>query len=40
VLPPAAGAALDAIAEGHVPVTADVAARVAATMPPASFLET
>jgi N-acetylglucosamine kinase-like BadF-type ATPase len=40
VLPPVAGAALDALAEGHVPVTADVTGRLAATMPPASFLKT
>lgn len=39
-LPPVAGAALDALAEGRVPVTADVTGRLAATMPPASFLKT
>jgi N-acetylglucosamine kinase-like BadF-type ATPase len=39
-LPPVAGAALDALAEGDVPVTGDVVARLAATMPPSSFLET
>jgi N-acetylglucosamine kinase-like BadF-type ATPase len=40
VLPPVAGAALDALAEGGVAVTADVVARVAATAPSPSFLET
>jgi N-acetylglucosamine kinase-like BadF-type ATPase len=39
-LPPAAGAALDALAEGGVPITHEVVARLAATMPPSSFFQT
>lgn len=39
-LPAVAGAALDALAEGGVPVTHAVAARLAATMPPPSFFQT
>jgi hypothetical protein len=35
-----AGAALDALAEGGVPVTKAVVARLAATVPPPEFLET
>jgi N-acetylglucosamine kinase-like BadF-type ATPase len=40
ILPPAAGAALDALAEGGVTVTGDVVARLAASMPPPSFFQT
>ncbi|WP_037915412.1 BadF/BadG/BcrA/BcrD ATPase family protein [Actinacidiphila yeochonensis] len=40
VLPPVAGALLDALAENGVAVTPDVVARVAGTMPPADFLAT
>lgn len=40
VLPPVAGALLDALAESGVDVTREVAQRVAATMPPADFLAT
>jgi N-acetylglucosamine kinase-like BadF-type ATPase len=40
VLPPVAGAALDALAEGGVTVAAAVVARLAATVPSPSFLET
>ncbi len=40
VLPPVAGAALDALAEGGVPITEDLIARLAATVPPPEFLET
>ncbi|WP_327290223.1 BadF/BadG/BcrA/BcrD ATPase family protein [Streptomyces sp. NBC_01198] len=40
VLPPVAGALLDALAESGVRVTEAVAARVARTMPPADFLAT
>jgi N-acetylglucosamine kinase-like BadF-type ATPase len=39
-LPPAAGSALDAIAEGGVVVTPAVAGCLAATIPPASFFRT
>jgi N-acetylglucosamine kinase-like BadF-type ATPase len=39
-LPPAAGAALDAIAEGGVAVGPAVAGRLAATIPPPSFFRT
>jgi len=40
VLPPAAGAALDALAEGGVAVTDKVVTRLAASMPPPSFFQT
>jgi len=40
VLPPVAGAALDALAEGGVRVTKALIARLAATVPPPEFLET
>ncbi len=40
VLPPVAGATLDALAEGGVPITEDLIARLAATVPPPEFLET
>jgi N-acetylglucosamine kinase-like BadF-type ATPase len=40
VLPPAAGAALDALAEGGVTVTGEVVARLAASMPQSSFFQT
>ena len=40
VLPPAAGAALDALAEGGVTVTDEVVARLAASMPRPSFFQT
>jgi N-acetylglucosamine kinase-like BadF-type ATPase len=40
ILPPAAGAALDALAEGGVTVTDEVVARLAASMPPPSFFQT
>ena len=40
VLPPAAGAALDALAEGGVAVGPAVAGRLAATIPPPSFFRT
>jgi hypothetical protein len=40
VLPPAAGAALDALAEGGVAVGPAVAGRLAATIPPPSFFLT
>ena len=40
VLHPVAGAALDAIAEGGLPVTADTAGRLAATAPPAEYFKT
>jgi hypothetical protein len=40
VLPPVAGAALDALAEGGVPITDALVARLAATVPPPEFLET
>jgi N-acetylglucosamine kinase-like BadF-type ATPase len=39
-LPPVAGAVLDALAEGGVQVTGDIVARLAATMPPGTFLAT
>jgi hypothetical protein len=39
VLPPAAGAALDALADG-VTLTPEVVAQVAATLPPAPFFRT
>ncbi|WP_431931298.1 BadF/BadG/BcrA/BcrD ATPase family protein [Nonomuraea jabiensis] len=39
-LPPVAGAALDALGEGGVPVTEAVLARLAGTLPPKAFLET
>lgn len=39
-LPPVAGAALDALAEGGVRLTADVVARLTATMPSGAFLAT
>jgi N-acetylglucosamine kinase-like BadF-type ATPase len=39
-LPPVAGAALDALAEGGVRLTGDVVARLTATMPPGTFLAT
>jgi N-acetylglucosamine kinase-like BadF-type ATPase len=40
VLPPAAGAALDALAEGGVTLSPEVVARLTATLPPASFFQT
>jgi N-acetylglucosamine kinase-like BadF-type ATPase len=40
VAPPAAGAALDALAEGGVIVTDEVVARLAASMPPPPFFQT
>lgn len=40
VLPPAAGAALDALAEGGVTLSSDVVARLTATLPPPSFFQT
>ena len=40
VLHPVAGAALDAIAEGCVPVNAETVARLAATAPPAEYFRT
>jgi hypothetical protein len=40
VLPPAAGAALDALAEGGVAVGPAVAGRLAATIPPPPFFLT
>lgn len=40
VLPPAAGSALDALAEGGVTVTDEVVARLTASMPPPSFFRT
>ena len=40
VLPPAAGAALDALAEGSVTLSPEVVARLTATLPPASFFQT
>jgi N-acetylglucosamine kinase-like BadF-type ATPase len=39
-LPPVAGAALDALAEGGVAVTSSVVARLTASLPPPSFLRT
>jgi N-acetylglucosamine kinase-like BadF-type ATPase len=39
-LPPVAGAALDGLAEGGVRLTGDTVARLTATMPPSTFLET
>jgi len=39
-LPPVAGAALDALAEGRIPITPAVTASLAATLPPASFFQT
>jgi N-acetylglucosamine kinase-like BadF-type ATPase len=39
-LPPTAGAALDALAEGGVTLTEEVVSRLAATMPPSSFFQT
>jgi hypothetical protein len=39
-LPPAAGAALDALAEGGVTLAQEVVVRLAATMPPSSFFKT
>jgi N-acetylglucosamine kinase-like BadF-type ATPase len=39
-LPPAAGAALDALAEAGVPVTPGAGERLAATIPPPSFFQT
>ena len=39
-LPPAAGAALDALAEGGVILAPEVVARLTATMPPPSFFQT
>lgn len=40
VLPPAACAALDALAEGGVTLSPEVVARLTATLPPASFFQT
>jgi N-acetylglucosamine kinase-like BadF-type ATPase len=40
VLPPAGGAALDALAEGGVTLSSDVVARLTATLPPPSFFQT
>ena len=39
-LPPAAGAALDALAEGGVTLSPEVVARLRATLPPPSFFQT
>jgi N-acetylglucosamine kinase-like BadF-type ATPase len=39
-LPPAAGAALDALAEGGVTLTGEVVARLGASLPPSSFFQT
>jgi N-acetylglucosamine kinase-like BadF-type ATPase len=39
-LPPAAGAALDALAEGGVTLSPEVVARLAATLPPPPFFQT
>jgi N-acetylglucosamine kinase-like BadF-type ATPase len=40
VLPPAAGAALDALAEGGVTLSPEVVGRLTATLPPSSFFQT
>jgi hypothetical protein len=39
-LPPVAGAALEALAEGGISLTQEVVARLAATIPPSSFFQT